>query len=31
MPIMTTGEIVRLPVAQKVLDEGVDMIGIGRA
>ena len=31
MPIMTTGGILRLPVAQKVLDEGVDMIGIGRA
>ena len=31
MPIMTTGGIVRLPVAQKVLDEGVDMVGIGRA
>jgi len=31
MPIMTTGGIVRLSVAQKVLDEGVDMVGIGRA
>ncbi|MCL1127927.1 NADH:flavin oxidoreductase/NADH oxidase family protein [Shewanella surugensis] len=31
MPIMTTGGIMRLPVAQKVLDEGVDMVGIGRA
>ena len=31
MPIMTTGGIVRLPVAQQVLDEGVDMVGIGRA
>jgi len=31
VPIMTTGGIVRLPVAQKVLDEGVDMVGIGRA
>jgi len=31
IPIMTTGGIVRLPVAQKVLDEGVDMVGIGRA
>ena len=31
MPIMTTGGIVRLPVAQKVLDEGVDMVGLGRA
>jgi len=31
MPIMTTGGIVRLPVAQNVLDEGVDMVGIGRA
>tara|TARA_R110002072_G_scaffold54816_5_gene143414 strand:- start:12819 stop:14051 length:1233 start_codon:yes stop_codon:yes gene_type:complete len=31
MPIMTTGGILRLPVAQHVLDEGVDMVGIGRA
>ena len=31
MPIMTTGGIVRLSIAQKVLDEGVDMVGIGRA
>jgi 2,4-dienoyl-CoA reductase-like NADH-dependent reductase (Old Yellow Enzyme family) len=31
MPVMTTGGIVRLPIAQKVLDEGVDMVGIGRA
>lgn len=31
MPIMTTGGIVRLAIAQKVLDEGVDMVGIGRA
>lgn len=31
MPIMTTGGIVRLPVAQRVLDEGVAMVGIGRA
>jgi len=31
MPIMTTGGIVRLAVAQNVLNEGVDMVGIGRA
>jgi 2,4-dienoyl-CoA reductase-like NADH-dependent reductase (Old Yellow Enzyme family) len=31
MPIMTTGGIIRLAIAQKVLDEGVDMVGIGRA
>jgi 2,4-dienoyl-CoA reductase-like NADH-dependent reductase (Old Yellow Enzyme family) len=31
MPIMTTGGIVRLSIAQKVLDEGVDIVGIGRA
>ncbi len=31
MPIMTTGGIVRLPVAQKVLDAGIDMVGLGRA
>ena len=31
MPIMTTGGIMRLSIAQKVLDEGVDMVGIGRA
>jgi 2,4-dienoyl-CoA reductase-like NADH-dependent reductase (Old Yellow Enzyme family) len=31
MPIMTTGGIVRLPVAQEVLAEGVAMIGLGRA
>jgi len=31
MPIMTTGGIVRLPIAQQVIDEGVDMVGIGRA
>jgi len=30
-PMMTTGGIIRLPVAQKVLDEGVAMVGIGRA
>jgi 2,4-dienoyl-CoA reductase-like NADH-dependent reductase (Old Yellow Enzyme family) len=31
MPIMTTGGINRLATAQKVVDEGVDMIGMGRA
>lgn len=31
MPIMTTGGILRLPIAQKVLDEGIDIIGLGRA
>jgi len=31
MPVMTTGGIIRLAVAQQVLDEGVDMVGIGRA
>jgi 2,4-dienoyl-CoA reductase-like NADH-dependent reductase (Old Yellow Enzyme family) len=31
MPIMTTGGIVRLATAQKVVNEGVDMVGIGRA
>ena len=31
MPIMTTGGIVRLAVADMVLNEGVDMVGIGRA
>jgi 2,4-dienoyl-CoA reductase-like NADH-dependent reductase (Old Yellow Enzyme family) len=31
MPIMTTGGIVRLPIAEKVLDEGVAMVGIGSA
>tara|TARA_R110001592_G_scaffold54017_2_gene165516 strand:+ start:12461 stop:13687 length:1227 start_codon:yes stop_codon:yes gene_type:complete len=31
MPIMTTGGIVRFPIAQEVLAEGVDMIGLGRA
>jgi len=31
MPIMTTGGIIRLAVAEQVLDEGVDMVGIGRA
>jgi len=30
-PMMTTGGIIRLPIAQKVLDEGVAMVGIGRA
>lgn len=31
MPIMTTGGIVRLPIAQKVLDEGIQVVGLGRA
>ncbi|MGB0867747.1 MAG: NADH:flavin oxidoreductase/NADH oxidase family protein [Granulosicoccaceae bacterium] len=31
MPVMTTGGIVRRAVAQKVIDEGVDMVGMGRA
>jgi len=31
MPIMTTGGIIRLPVAQEVIDEGVSVVGIGRA
>ena len=31
MPIMTTGGIRRLPVAQQVLDQGVDMVGIATA
>ena len=31
MPIMTTGGITRLAVAQQVIDQGVDMAGIGRA
>jgi 2,4-dienoyl-CoA reductase-like NADH-dependent reductase (Old Yellow Enzyme family) len=31
MPIMTTGGIIRLAVAQEVLEEGVDMVGMGRA
>jgi len=31
MPVMTTGGITRLEVAQHVIDEGVDMVGLGRA
>lgn len=31
MPIMTTGGITRLLVADNVIEEGVDMIGMGRA
>lgn len=31
IPIMTTGGINRLATAQKVIDEGVDMIAMGRA
>jgi len=31
MPIMTTGGITRLAVAEKVIDAGVDMVGLGRA
>lgn len=31
MPIMTTGGITRLPIAQQVIDEGVQMAGLGRA
>jgi len=31
IPIMTTGGITRLPIAQAVLNAGVDMVGIGRA
>jgi 2,4-dienoyl-CoA reductase-like NADH-dependent reductase (Old Yellow Enzyme family) len=31
IPIMTTGGITRLGVAEKVLAEGVDMVGLGRA
>jgi len=31
MPVMTTGGITRLKVAQEVLDQGVDMVGLGRA
>lgn len=30
MPVMTTGGIIRLSVAQKVLDEGIDLVGVGR-
>ena len=30
LPIMTTGGISRLPVAQTVLDAGVDLVGVGR-
>jgi len=31
MPVMTTGGITRLPIAQAVLNAGVAMVGIGRA
>ncbi|WP_337158335.1 NADH:flavin oxidoreductase/NADH oxidase family protein [Pseudomonas putida] len=31
MPVMVTGGIRRLPVAQQVIDSGVDMVGIGTA
>jgi len=31
MPVMTTGGITRLEVAQHVIDEGVAMVGLGRA
>jgi 2,4-dienoyl-CoA reductase (NADPH2) len=31
MPIMVTGGIRRLPVAEQVLDSGIDMVGIGTA
>ncbi len=31
MPVMTTGGIRRLPIAQQVLDQGVDMVGIATA
>ncbi|MCP8466526.1 NADH:flavin oxidoreductase/NADH oxidase family protein [Pseudomonas sp. ZM23] len=31
MPLMVTGGIRRLPVAQQVLDSGLDMVGIGTA
>ncbi len=31
VPVMTTGGIKRLSVAQQVLDEGVDMVGMGTA
>ncbi len=31
VPIMTTGGITRLEVANRVLNEGVDMVGMGRA
>lgn len=31
MPIMVTGGVRRLPVAEQVLDSGVDMVGIGTA
>jgi len=30
LPIMTTGGISRLPVAQTVLDAGIDLVGVGR-
>jgi 2,4-dienoyl-CoA reductase-like NADH-dependent reductase (Old Yellow Enzyme family) len=31
MPIMTTGGITRLPIAEQVLEAGVDIVGMGRA
>jgi len=31
MPVMVTGGIRRLPVAEQVIDSGVDMVGIGTA
>jgi 2,4-dienoyl-CoA reductase (NADPH2) len=31
MPLMVTGGIRRLPVAEQVLDSGIDMVGIGTA
>lgn len=31
MPVMVTGGIRRLPVAEQVLDSGIDMVGIGTA
>lgn len=31
MPVMVTGGIRRLPVAERVIDSGVDMVGIGTA
>lgn len=31
MPVMVTGGIRRLPVAERVLDSGIDMVGIGTA
>lgn len=31
MPVMVTGGVRRLPVAERVIDSGVDMVGIGTA